>query len=550
MDQVVEFFSKLLDTADWPPRWHCGKWSDFHGWLYIISDLMIWSAYFAIPLIILNFIRRRKDVRFYKIYFLFAGFILACGSTHFLDAVIFWFPAYRLSALVRAITGIVSWMTVFHLIRILPTAFSLKTSEELEKEIEQRKKAEAALKVKNDMLNEAQEIARIGYWQWDIASNEVEWSHSLFQIYGLKITPNYKVTYEQFLQSVHPDDRGYVDNNIKEALAKKKFSEYYHRVLLPDGTVKTLHAKGEVLLNDQHEVEKMIGTGQDVTEMKQAERELLLKTQELEASNLELQQFAYIASHDLQEPLRKIITFTGILEKTYLGAMDEKAKEYMGKVINSSSRMQKLIDDILYISKFNTEDNLNTSVHLDVILEEVLNDLELTIESSGATIKVSKLPEMEGNPTQIRQLFQNLLTNAIKFRKAEVKPVIEVNGSVKKGASVSQLFSSANQRNFRHITNPRFWDNEKFLEIKVKDNGIGFDPAYAEKIFVIFQRLHGKSAYEGTGIGLSICKKIVDKHHGIIFATGVQGEGSEFTIILPLSQHHFTSTAGGTSSPT
>jgi PAS domain S-box-containing protein len=142
MNQLADFFQKLFDSSDWPPRWHCGKWTEFHGWLYIVSDLLIWSAYFAIPVVIINYISKKKDAKFLKLYFLFAAFILACGATHFLDAVAFWIPAYRLSALVRLITGILSWITVFHLVKLLPVAFSLKSQQELEKEIAQRKKAE------------------------------------------------------------------------------------------------------------------------------------------------------------------------------------------------------------------------------------------------------------------------------------------------------------------------------------------------------------------------------------------------------------------------
>ncbi|MEO5888828.1 MAG: PAS domain S-box protein [Ferruginibacter sp.] len=154
MNQLAEFFNKLLDSSDWPPRWHCGKWTEFHGWFYIVSDLLIWSAYFTIPLIILRYTSRKTNARFLRLYFLFAAFILACGSTHFLDAVAFWFPAYRLSALVRFITGLISWITVFHLIKILPTAFSLKSSSEFEAEIEQRKKAEKEILLLNETLEQ------------------------------------------------------------------------------------------------------------------------------------------------------------------------------------------------------------------------------------------------------------------------------------------------------------------------------------------------------------------------------------------------------------
>ncbi len=152
MNQVVEFFSKLFDYSDWPPRWHCGKWSEFHGWLYILSDLLIWSAYFTLPLVIIKYITRRSDAKFVKLYFLFAAFILACGATHLLDAVTFWYPVYRLNALARFITGIVSWLTVFYVIRYLPVAFSLRSPKELENEINQRKKVENKLRESEEQV--------------------------------------------------------------------------------------------------------------------------------------------------------------------------------------------------------------------------------------------------------------------------------------------------------------------------------------------------------------------------------------------------------------
>lgn len=152
MEQIPQFFKKLFDSSDWPPRWHCGKWTEFHGWLYIISDLLIWTAYFAIPVVIIKYISRKQHPRFLRLYLLFAAFILACGATHFLDAVAFWLPMYRLSALVRFITGIISWVTVFSLIRYLPLAFSLKTEPELEAEIETRDQVEREIKSLNTEL--------------------------------------------------------------------------------------------------------------------------------------------------------------------------------------------------------------------------------------------------------------------------------------------------------------------------------------------------------------------------------------------------------------
>lgn len=165
MDQVTEFFEKLFDTSEWPPRWNCGRWTGFHGWLYIISDLLVWSAYFTIPFIIIKYITKRHDAKFVRLYFLFAAFILACGATHFFDALTFWVPMYRVNAIVRFITGVLSWTTVFYLAKILPEAFSLKSQKEMEGEIEQRHqeilKMNAALHSLSSHLQNIREEERI-----------------------------------------------------------------------------------------------------------------------------------------------------------------------------------------------------------------------------------------------------------------------------------------------------------------------------------------------------------------------------------------------------
>lgn len=162
MRQITDFFGNLFSITDWPPRWHCGRWSDFHGWLYIISDLLIWSAYFTIPVTIIRFISRKQDIRFKRLYFLFAAFILACGATHFLDALAFWLPMYRLSALVRLVTGIVSWLTVFYLVKYLPVLFSLKTQAALEKEINLRNVSEEKFRGLLEAAPDAMLIANAG----------------------------------------------------------------------------------------------------------------------------------------------------------------------------------------------------------------------------------------------------------------------------------------------------------------------------------------------------------------------------------------------------
>ncbi|MEO5571147.1 MAG: ATP-binding protein [Bacteroidia bacterium] len=536
---MLDFFKGLFDTSGFPPRWHCGQWTEFHGWFYIISDLLIWSAYFAIPIIIVSYISRRKELRFHRIYFLFAAFILACGLTHLLDAIIFWYPFYRLSALIRFITGVLSWLTVYNLFKMLPAAFSLKSSKELEAEVEQRKKAEEELKFKNQKLNEAQEIARMGHWEWNVATNKVIWSDQLFRMYGMSVSEE-GLSYEKFLEHVHPDDRANVDTCIKQAFTEKKFSEYYHRIITADGKTKMHHARGEVITNANGEVIKMIGTGQDVTEQKKTEKELLIKSADLEAMNTELQKFAYVASHDLQEPLRKIKTYISRLQGVGADEIHEPQREqYREKIIDAADRMQKLIEDILNFSKMSSATYVFEKTDLSLVLKNVLSDMEVVIEKSNAKIIADPLPVIEGNNTQMGQLFQNLIGNAIKFRSPDTAPQIEIRLENITGSQIEVPFHIKAHYKFAEWDESNYWGREKFYKITVRDNGIGFEPKYAERIFEAFQRLSTHTKYEGTGIGLAICKKIVDNHHGLINATSEPGKGTVFNLILPSSQVNF-----------
>lgn len=246
--------------------------------------------------------------------------------------------------------------------------------------------------------------------------------------------------------------------------------------------------------------------------------ELKQANKNLEVSNAELQQYAFIASHDLQEPLRKIITFTRIIEERFL-EKTPAAMEYMSKIITSSERMRTLINDLLNYSSISVDPKF-IFTDLTKIVNQALVDLEVSISEKNARIEVDDLPVIEVVPEQITQVFQNIVSNALKFSKKDVTPFIKISGELVQKKSAKSKPSA----------------NGEYCRITITDNGIGFDEMYLDKIFSMFQRLHGKSEYKGTGIGLSITKKIIENHNGLITAKSKEEEGSTFIIILPVNQ--------------
>ena len=251
-------------------------------------------------------------------------------------------------------------------------------------------------------------------------------------------------------------------------------------------------------------------------------QELVLYSDELSRSNRELEEFAFVASHDLQEPLRKIQAFSDRLETMFKDDLGEKGLDYIARMKNAAQRMSNLISDLLEFSRVTTRGKDFVDTDLKKVLDEILDDLEIAIKESNAQVQVGEMPVIRADPSQMEQLFLNLISNAVKFRRPNITPLINID--------------------YKHHT--EFSDDYnidiEWQIITVKDNGIGFSPEYTDKIFVPFQRLHGRSQYKGTGIGLSVCRRIVERHGGTITAQSETGEGATFIIKLPVESELFT----------
>lgn len=266
----------------------------------------------------------------------------------------------------------------------------------------------------------------------------------------------------------------------------------------------------------------VVFTFSDITKQKENELQLRNYTQELKRSNEDLEQFAYVASHDLQEPLRKIRSFGDRLITKYRDKLDHTGQDYIERMQAASGRMQNLIEDLLAFSRITRSSELPGKVELKKMFDEISDDLADQISREHATLAYHKMPPVLAVKGQIRRLFQNLISNAIKFRKPDEDPKIRISGEKLTAMDVTKEF----------VFTPRY---KYYVKITVSDNGIGFDEKYSEQIFNVFQRLHGKNEFEGTGIGLAICKKIVSHHGGIIAAKSKEGLGSDFIVILPAS---------------
>jgi light-regulated signal transduction histidine kinase (bacteriophytochrome) len=278
--------------------------------------------------------------------------------------------------------------------------------------------------------------------------------------------------------------------------------------------------RGAPLRDETGAIVQWVGTSTDVDDQRRQaellERLVLERTSELQRSNRQLEEFASVASHDLQEPLRKIQAFSDRLQVKCGLALGKQGKEYIDRIVSSATRMRNLINDILQFSRISTNIQPLKPVDLEAAAREVVSDLDGLIQQTGGTVRLGQLPTIHADPPQIRQLFQNLIANGLKFQHPDRPPVVSLSARILPGAEIAAVESDI-----------------PWYEIAIEDNGIGFEEIYLDRIFQMFQRLHGRKEYEGTGMGLAICRSIVERHRGRITARSTPGRGTTFLVILP-----------------
>ncbi len=372
-------------------------------------------------------------------------------------------------------------------------------------------------------------------WTCDAKGHFNYCNQAVFNFSGLTFD---ELKEEGWTSMVHPEDIGESSRIWTESIASGKEFVIQHRLRNLVGEYRWHQSRAIPQKNSQGKIQMWVGTMTDIQGQKNSVQELEKKVRQrtkslikenvsLARTNEELQKFAYIASHDLQEPLRKIITFSNRIQQKYHDDMPEGSKAYLEKIISSSQRMTRLIEDLLNFSVVAGSDEQYVPTNLNDVLALVLTDFEELAREKGAKILHGELPEIVANRLQMSQLLQNLIGNALKFSKEDTPPLIEI---------YSRKLSPGKAAEY-----PELHDDTSYIEISVKDNGIGFDQQYASKIFMIFQRLNHDDKYKGTGIGLALCKKIVDNHQGAITVESQPGKGSVFYIILPENQdisHH------------
>jgi len=373
------------------------------------------------------------------------------------------------------------------------------------------------LRIFDESSKQAEILGKYGSWLFNLEDKMFSYSDNKFRLLGCE-PQSYVPNFDNLLDNIHPDDKEILSDAFDHINRGESFPLIRYRIIKKD-TLEVRHFRTTAkIFIDRLNNKNIIGTTQDITEDYNKTQLIKLRNKELEQNNKELTEFNHVASHDLQEPLRKIQTFISRIEDKEKDNLSEPAQGYFVKIQEASNRMRILIDDLLQYSRTNRSEKKFEITDLNIIANNAVSELSENITEKKAKVNFENLHKINGIPFQLEQLFINIISNSLKYSKPDETAIITITS-----------------RKIKAFKAPKLKDNSKkeYIKITIKDNGLGFEQKYAEKIFLLFNRLYGKNEFPGTGVGLAICKKIVENHKGYIFAKGKPNEGATFEIYLP-----------------
>ena len=505
------FMSKLFESSEFPARWHCGSWSQDLGWLHIVSDSVIFAAYFAIPATLLYFLYQRKDIAFPRIVWLFAAFILLCGFGHLIEAGIFWWPVYRFAGLVKAATAIVSVITVGALVKLIPQALALPSAARLGEELQDsRNRLDVALKG-----------AQIGIWEWQPQTDAFQADESLCAVYSE--TPAETLTdLNAYLSCVDPGCRESAEQCIRSCASTHEAFETDLELTTKAGRKRHISCRGRFVASQSGG--SVIGVCIDITESKRAERELIAARHAAEEASHAKSRFLTVMSHELRTPLNGVIGMTSLLVGTPLSA---KQRPLVEACRQSGQSLHQLVNQILDLSEIDHRTlRLDES---DFDLSELVGDttrlIKARAEEKQLELSTSIVPSrglvVQGDVVRIQQVLFNLLDNAIKFTETGR---IEVSMECASAAPAGTVYA----------------------RISVSDTGRGIPENRRQQVFESFEQLDGSMTrvFGGSGVGLAVASQLVRLMDGSITVQSVVGEGTEFRIELTLKRAANADSAG------
>jgi two-component system sensor kinase len=507
---------ELIVDNGFMPHGMCYMWNPLTLWSNVVGDSVTALSYFMIPGFLIYFVNKRENIELKGVFLAFAGFIVSCGAVHAISVANVWVPLYNLSGGLKILMAVISLATVILMYLKMPVALKIPSPSELQK-INERLRVE--IKEKNELqkrleeqtselksalklLNNTQQAANVGSWRLNFSEEEVQWSDQTYRIHGIDTETKIPLTtgITLFAEDHWPEIHEALDQLRNEGkswdrewqlIDSNKQKKWVRSIGFPvyeDG--KIVAAEGMLL---------------DVDAQKRASDELKERTLELEDSNKELESFSYSISHDLRAPLRSINGYSEILKEDYEEKLDEEGVRLLNVIRDSATKMGSLIDDILAFSRLGRKELERKKVDMNVIASSVTKDVRTAFEGNQTIrFSIQDLPPAHGDLSLLHQVYQNLIENAVKYSAGEKIINIEIGSRE---------------------------EDDKTIYY-VKDNGVGFNMDYHDKIFGVFQRLHTDKEFHGTGVGLAIVKRIIKKHNGAIWAESEVGKGSTFNFTL------------------